>query len=67
MSNNYGRKYGTNKSELNKIVESGKICVLEVDVEAGQKIHQIWQKANFIFFNVKDIEILRDRMKKRFS
>jgi len=40
--------------------------VLEVDAEAGKKIHEIWPKTNFIYFNVKEFEELRERMKKRF-
>ena len=66
VSNNYGNKYGTNKEVLKEITSKGKICVLEVDVEAGQKIHKILPNSNFIFFNVKDIEMLKERMKKRY-
>ena len=65
VSSNYDNKYGTNKQVLDEIMQRGKICVLEVDVEAAAKIHKQYPNSNFIFFNVKNPETLYERMKKR--
>lgn len=57
--------YGTHKQVLRNIVEKGKICILEIDVQGAQKILQQGLEANYVFVSAKNLQVLRERLIKR--
>ena len=58
--------YGTLKSEINRIWESGKHVIFDVDVKGGLNLKRYFQeKALAIFVEVPSIEVLKDRLKDR--
>ena len=62
-TNNY---YGTLKSELSRIWDSGKTVVFDVDVLGGIHLKEIFNKnALSIFIKPPNIEVLEERLRKR--
>ncbi len=62
-SNNY---YGTLKSELSRIWDSGKTVVFDVDVIGGLHLKEIFKEnALAIFITPPNQDILEDRLRKR--
>ena len=62
-TNNY---YGTLKSELSRIWDSGQIVVFDVDVLGGIHLKEIFNKnALSIFIKPPNIEVLEERLRKR--
>jgi guanylate kinase len=61
-----GRYYGTLKSEVNRIRESGNSVIFDVDVVGGVNIKKLYGKeALSIFIKPPSIEELEKRLKKR--
>jgi guanylate kinase len=61
-----GIYYGTLKSEVDKIRESGKNIILDVDVVGGLNIKKIYrEKALAIFVKPPSLKELKNRLKKR--
>jgi guanylate kinase len=46
-------------------MKKGKICILEIDLTAAQKINAMNPDYHYLFLNVPTIDILRERMVKR--
>lgn len=60
------RYYGTLKSEVNRILESGKNVVLDVDVVGGCNIKKIYnEQALALFIQPPGIDTLRARLESR--
>ncbi len=58
--------YGTLKSEVDRIWESGNHVIFDVDVQGGLRLkRKLAENAIAIFVNVKSPEILRERLQKR--
>lgn len=56
-------KYGTLKSELNRITQLGKIPVFDVDVVGGLNLKKILgQRALAVFVQVSGIDVLKERL-----
>ncbi len=63
-----GTYYGTLQSELERIWGNGKHVVFDVDVEGGLNLKQaLGDRALSIFVKVRDLEVLRNRLKNRGS
>lgn len=61
-----GNFYGTLKSEMQRIWDSGKHVVFDVDVKGGLKIKEYFGKrALAVFVKVPSLEILAERLKDR--
>ena len=61
-----GAFYGTLKSEIERIWESGKHAVLDVDVKGGLSIKEFYKdRALAIFVKPPSLEILEERLKAR--
>lgn len=61
-----GTYYGTLKSEVDRIWKEGKNVVFDVEVIGGKKLKQYFGKnACSIFVKVDDIEVLKDRLRRR--
>lgn len=61
-----GVKYGTLKTELDRIFENNEIPVFDVDVIGGLNLkEQLGEDALALFVQVSSIEVLEDRLQKR--
>lgn len=61
-----GNFYGTLKSEIERIWQSGKNVIFDVDVKGGLNLKKYFgDKALSIFVKVPSIEVLKDRLKDR--
>ncbi|SMB96186.1 guanylate kinase [Hymenobacter roseosalivarius DSM 11622] len=61
-----GAFYGTLKSEIERIWESGKHAVLDVDVKGGLSIKEFYKdRALAVFVKPPSLEVLEDRLKSR--
>ncbi len=60
--------YGTLKSEINKIIKSGKYTVLDIDVLGALNIKKIYGDSVYmVFVKAESVDSLKDRLKKRNS
>ena len=58
--------YGTSQKELDRIMASGKIPIIEVDVEGAKKINDLGKfSSNFLFIYPPSFEELRKRIGNR--
>lgn len=57
-----GRFYGTLKSELKKIMDSGNNVILDIDVKGGLNVKRQYPDALSIFIQPPSIDILRERL-----
>lgn len=61
----YDNYYGTLKSELERIVSTGKTCLLDVDVQGGMNIKKAFPEAVLIFIIPPSIDELKRRITNR--
>ena len=54
--------YGTLKSEVSKILESGHNLILDIDVKGGLNVKKQYPEALSLFFTPPSIEVLRERL-----
>ena len=47
------------------IMNRGKICVLDIDVQGGEKIHNNDIECHYLFIDAPSIDVLQDRLNKR--
>lgn len=57
-----GNYYGTPKSAVDKMLNSGKNVFLEIEVQGAMKIKKICPEAVFIFVMPPDINVLHERL-----
>ena len=63
-----GNFYGTLKSEIERIWQSGKSVIFDVDVKGGLSLKKYFkEKALAVFVKVPTIEVLRERLSSRAS
>lgn len=61
-----GVKYGTLKSELNRIFENNEIPVFDLDVIGGLNLkEQLGEEALAVFVQVSSIDVLKNRLESR--
>lgn len=61
----HGNYYGTHKGKLMDIMNRGKISIMDIDVQGGEKIHKNDIECNYVFIDAPSIETLEERLKKR--
>jgi guanylate kinase len=61
-----GNYYGTLKSEIQRIWDSGKNVIFDVDVQGGLNLKKYFgDKALAIFVKVPSVEVLKERLRER--
>ena len=61
-----GNFYGTLKSEIERIWESGKNVIFDVDVKGGLNLKKYFgEKALAVFVKVPSVEVLKERLRDR--
>lgn len=63
----HGHRYGTLKSEVLRIIESGSSVILEIDVQGGMQVKKEIPEAVLIFIEPPSLEDLEKRLRKRKS
>ncbi|UKK01954.2 guanylate kinase [Theileria orientalis] len=57
-----GNKYGTLKSELNRILGSNRVPVLEIEMQGCIQVHKAGIAMKSLFIDPDDLEVLRQRL-----
>jgi len=63
----YGNYYGTPKSSVIEMLESGKDVILEIDIQGALKVKEAFPEGIFIFILPPSMEELKQRIIKRGS
>ncbi len=63
----YGNYYGTPKSEVLKVLESGRDVILEIDIQGALKVKRAYPDGLFIFILPPSMEELKNRITNRGS
>jgi guanylate kinase len=58
-------QYGTSKKAVETVMEEGKICILDVDLQGVKRIRKSDLSARYIFVRPKSLEILEKRLRDR--
>ena len=61
----YGAYYGTPKKEVLKILDSGKDCILEIDVQGAKQVKELYPQAILIFIMAPSMNEVKKRIKAR--
>jgi len=61
----FGNLYGTPKDKTDEALRAGKIVILEIDVQGGRQVKQIYPQAVMIFILPPSNKILAERMGRR--
>ena len=62
----YGNYYGTPKSKVEEMLNSGKNVILEIDIQGALKVKENFKEGVFIFILPPSMEELKQRIIKRF-
>lgn len=60
-----GNIYGTSKKALLKVIEEGKVCLLDIDVEGVKQIRNTEFNPTLVFVKPPDMTELKNRLKTR--
>jgi len=63
----YGNYYGTPKSEVLKVLDSGRDVILEIDIQGALKVKTAYPNGLFIFILPPSMEELKNRITNRGS
>jgi guanylate kinase len=63
----YGNYYGTPKSEVLKVLETGRDVILEIDIQGALMVKKAYPKGLFIFILPPSMEELKNRITNRGS
>eukprot|EP01016_Furgasonia_blochmanni_P051097 TRINITY_DN7994_c0_g2_i1.p2 TRINITY_DN7994_c0_g2~~TRINITY_DN7994_c0_g2_i1.p2 ORF type:complete len:295 (-),score=85.99 TRINITY_DN7994_c0_g2_i1:290-1174(-) len=58
----HGNFYGTHKGILNKIMNKGKVCILEIDVVGAEKVNKSGIECNYLWLDPPSIDEIRKRI-----
>lgn len=61
----YGAYYGTPKAEVLEILNSGKDCILEIDVQGAKQVKSLYPQAILIFIMAPSMSEVKKRIKMR--
>jgi guanylate kinase len=61
----HGEWYGTLRSQIERVLESGRNVLLDVDVQGGQAVRRVYPDAVLIFVLPPSLEDLEERLRAR--
>lgn len=61
----HGHKYGTLRSEVDRLMDAGKSVILEIDVQGAFNVRRIYPDAVLIFIEPPSLEVLERRLRGR--
>ncbi|KAF9419534.1 hypothetical protein BGZ94_009397, partial [Podila epigama] len=60
-----GNMYGTSKQAIQNVMDSGRICVLDIDLQGVRRIRSSGLDARYVFIRPKDLTELERRLRGR--
>ena len=60
-----GNMYGTSKSAVNDVLNSGKICILDIDVQGVKAVKKTDLTPLLVFIKPPSLEVLEERLRSR--
>jgi guanylate kinase len=60
-----GNMYGTSKKAVQDVLDSGKICILDIDVQGVKLVKKTDLKPRFVFIKPPSMEVLEKRLRDR--
>merc|ERR1711894_771212 len=60
-----GNMYGTSKSAVNDVLNSGKICILDIDVQGVKAVKETDLTPLLVFIKPPSLEVLEERLRSR--
>jgi len=64
-ANVHGNQYGTSKAAVEKVLETGRICILDIDVQGAEQVKKSSLKSLFVFIAPPSFEELEKRLRGR--
>jgi len=64
-ANVHGNMYGTSKAAVEKVLNEGKICILDIDVQGAEQVKKSDLKPFFVFISPPSVEELEKRLRGR--
>lgn len=61
----HGNYYGTSKAAVEKVINGGKLCILDIDVQGARLVRAAGIPGKFIFIKPPSIEVLESRLRGR--
>ncbi len=61
----FGNLYGTPRDRTEEALDGGKVVILEIDVQGGRQVKEIYPQATMIFILPPSDETLAERMSRR--
>ncbi|KAF9205399.1 hypothetical protein BGZ49_004080 [Haplosporangium sp. Z 27] len=58
-------QYGTSKSAVQDVIDNGKICILDIDLQGVRRIRESNLPARYVFVRPKSLDILEKRLRYR--
>lgn len=58
----HGNLYGTSVGAVRKVLESGRVCILDIDVQGARAVRKTPLKAIFVFVAPPSLEDLAKRL-----
>ncbi|KAF9980404.1 hypothetical protein BGZ65_005145, partial [Modicella reniformis] len=60
-----GNQYGTSKDALQDVANSGKVCILDIDLQGVRRVRESGLQARYIFIRPKCFSTLEERLRGR--
>ena len=60
-----GNNYGTSKAAVQDVLDSGKICILDIDVQGVKAVKETDLTPLFVFVKPPSLEVLESRLRSR--
>lgn len=57
--------YGTSRTQVQKICDDGRVCLLEIEIKGAQKVFRSGLTCNYLFIMPPSVESLRERLINR--
>jgi len=61
----HGNIYGTSKAAVQKVLDSGKLCILDIDVQGAELVKKSGMNAQYVFIKPPSMQELEDRLRGR--
>ena len=58
----HGNIYGTHKADVQAVIEAGKICLLDIDIQGARNISESGINCNYLFIKTPSIKALEERL-----
>ena len=64
-ANVHGNYYGTSRAAVEKVLHSGKVCVLDIDVQGAEQVKKSSLHAKYLFVSPPSMDELEKRLRGR--